>query len=121
MYGIPFFVFVGLFLLSLKFRGSATTVTINTVTAVFIPIFVASFSFLFLFDIFDAALEQVTDPAKYKRVMRLGDHSLTNHFPNDIPEDAEFFYCPAFLQGGEIYYVSYNADSKAIEKYLKQH
>ncbi|MGI5894601.1 MAG: hypothetical protein ACOX6P_08420 [Candidatus Merdivicinus sp.] len=78
--------------------------------------------FLLFFLSFDAAVNPVTDPAQYERILSLcgyPEREKVADFPPQIPADAEdvlFSYHTALLQGGEELQLSFSAPPETIAR-----
>jgi hypothetical protein len=114
---IPTVTFLIITILSKKniLKHSTSKITICVLTIVYtlmtIPI-------LFIFSLQEATTF-VTDISRYERVLSFNQRDMS-HFPDKIPENSKnqkLFYCPPFLQGGEIIYLKYEyADDASVYK-----
>ncbi len=100
-------------------KGSLSPRTTAALTAVLaIVFFLLSVFYVFLLSIWTAT-EVTTDVRYYRRAYARisGKEAVGAHFPASIPEDARdvaFFYTPRFLQGGEVFRLSYTAPEDEI-------
>lgn len=113
------FVFFGI-ITFLTAQGKLKMIASSVITGISIIALGVGFFFILMFLSFDIATTETKDIGKYERVLRLTDDSLTQHFPNQIPKDAEnvyFKHQPGFMQGGEILELSFQTDSETIQNY----
>lgn len=107
------------------YRSKSSTVAVNTVTAVLIPVFAVLSVILFIYVGFSEAVEPCDDPRYYTRVYNTyGDGSLVAEvFPERIPDGAEnvrFHYHGAFLQGGGEFSLAYGDDPASLEPVMAE-
>ena len=100
-------------------KGSLSSRTAAALTAVLaIVFFLLSVFYVLLLSIWTAT-EVTTDVRYYRRAYARisGKEAVSAHFPASVPEDArdvEFTYTPRFLQGGEVFRLSYTAPEGEI-------
>ncbi len=82
-----------------------------------------------VFVVLEAFTTTTTDIRYYERAYDSIDHEeyLEGVFPEEIPENAEnveFYYCPQFLQGGEVFELSFTTDEESLaawDEFLREH
>lgn len=82
-----------------------------------------------VFVVVEAFATETTDVRYYGRAYDDIDHEeyLKGIFPEEIPENAEnvdFYYCPQFLQGGEVFELSFTTDKESLDawdEFLREH
>ena len=100
-------------------KGGLSSRTAAALTAVLaIVFFLLSVFYVLLLSIWTAT-EVTTDVRYYRRAYARisGKEAVSAHFPASVPEDArdvEFTYTPRFLQGGEVFRLSYTAPEGEI-------
>ena len=118
LFTVPF-IFFGI-ITFLTAQGRLKMIASSVITGISIIALGVGFFFILMFLSFDIATTETKDIGKYERVLRLTDDSLTEHFPNQIPNDAEniyFMHQPRFMQGGEILELRFQTDSEIIQNY----
>lgn len=101
-------------------QGRLKIIASSVITGISIIALGVGFLFILMFLSFDIATTETKDIGKYERVLRLTDDSLTQHFPNQIPNNAEnvyFMHLPRFMQGGEILELRFQTDPETIQNY----
>ncbi len=109
---------VGLFALKGKLNKKTTVILTTILTIVLL---LASMFYFFLLTIWTATTE-TTDIRYYSRAYdQIEDEdSVENVFPRRIPDDAEnidFSYRPQFLQGGEVFELSYTTTEEKLTEW----
>ena len=118
LFAFPF-IFFGVITL-LTAQGRLKMITSSVITGISLIALGVGFFFILMFLSFDIATTETKDIGKYERVLRLTDDSLTQHFPKEIPNNAEnvyFMHQPRFMQGGEILELRFQTDSEIIQSY----
>lgn len=125
LFAFPFIFFSVITFLTAQGRLKMSTSSV--ITGISIIVLGVGFFFIFMFLSFNIATTETKNIGRYERVLRLTDDSLTQHFPNQIANNAEnvyFMHQPGFMQGGEILELKFQIDSEVIqnykEKFLKQ-
>lgn len=121
LFTVPF-IFFGV-ITSLTAQGRLKVITSSVITGISVIVLGVGFSIILIFLSFDIATTETKDIGRYERVLRLTDDSLTQHFPNQIPKDAEniyFMHQPRFMQGGEVLELSFQTDSETIQIYKEK-
>lgn len=120
IFAIPFICFGVITLLRLngKLKGTITTI----ITAVLVAMFPIIMFFQLVSLTVDYTSQDFTSISQYQRVLKVLNHKRNErvqHFPNEIPQvatNAELNYKPRFLQGGELLYLKYDADTEHINQ-----
>ncbi|HZK33145.1 MAG TPA: hypothetical protein VFC60_01475 [Tissierellaceae bacterium] len=121
LFTVPF-IFFGV-ITYLTAQGRLNIISSSVITGISVIALGIGFFFILMFLSFDIATTETKDIGKYERVLRLTDDSLTQHFPKQIPKDAEnvyFMHQPRFMQGGEILELSFQTDLETIQNYKEE-
>lgn len=123
LFAIPFAVL--LILTICAYFGKVRKEAAAGITAVLSFVFIASAFVLLMFLSFTEGTRAVEDPAYYERALtRSSVQNCTDGnellLPQNIPDNAEdvvFYYTPQVLQGGEIFFISFKTDDRALDAY----
>lgn len=120
---IPFILFLIVTLLYYKFRAQKKLLSILKTFSMMLTCLLLFYYFTILFVIGLEAFENpITDIKYYKHYVK--GTSLIEIFPKEIPNDVqniEFYYAPAFLQGGTNYSLYYMDKDMTLDKFDKQY
>lgn len=124
LFAVPFVCFgiITFFTVTEKLKMVASSV----ITYILVFVFGITMPFVFIFVAFHSATTFTTNIGQYERVLKLTDYPenpLINHFPNEIPDDAEdivYRYNPAFLQGCEKFTLKFKTDVEATSNYTEE-
>ncbi len=120
---LPALLLCGIGLLSLRGvlndRAALVLTSVLTVVLLFLSVF-----YVFLLSVWTATTE-TTDTKYYGRAYHAIDHEehAREFFPASVPEDAEdvsFLYTPQFLQGGEVFRLSYRTGEDRIAEWIER-
>ena len=118
---LPAFLLCGIGILSLRGVLNDKAVLVLTSVLTVVLLFLSVF-YVFLLSVWTATTE-TTDTKYYSRAYRAIGHEehAGEFFPASIPEDAEdvsFLYTPQFLQGGEVFRLSYRTGEDRIAEWV---
>ncbi|MBE6930968.1 MAG: hypothetical protein E7463_11905 [Ruminococcaceae bacterium] len=112
---IPALVFLAIAVLAWKGKLSLRASTgLTLVSTLILLILSVLYCFVLVFTI---ATTSVTDISYYEKIVTtLQDRPGIEAFPETVPDDAELFYTPAFLQGGEVLEISYAPETEVLQR-----
>ena len=125
VFAVPFICFS--IITGLNIKGKLRIVPANIITGILVISLTVVMFFQLIHLMVDAGTTSVTDIDKFERVLRLknhGENMRISHFPKEIPvntQNIEFFYSPAFLQGGEHMFLKYEISSQYIEQLAEEY